>query len=340
MRMTVYERLRVIAWLARDTFRQSLAHGLFWILAAISLVCIALSLSVTVAAPQSLAASGEAADFLPRHDPDALDRGRAEKSGVTIAEGTMTIGFGAVRLPVARDARSAVHFLELLLACGVADVFGVLLALVWTAGFLPSFLDGRNLAVLLAKPVSRRLLACGKYTGIVFFVFCHAVFFVGGTWLALGLKTGVWDTAYLWSVPLLVAHFAIFFSFSVLMAVTSRSTVVCVIGSILFWLVCWGTNFGRHALLAESYQRGAPPAFAESTAALVEAAYWTLPKPGDLGMVLYDALQAADSFSENGAFQSVKEHGDFHPWLSLAASLAFMLLLLTCATRQFGKLDY
>lgn len=340
MRMTLSERLRVIVWLARDTFRQSLAQGLFWILAAVSLVCIVLSLSVSVAAPQTLAAGGETADFLPRNDPDATDRERAAKSGVTIAEGTMTLGFGAVRLPVARDVRSAVHFFELLLACGVADVFGVLLALVWTAGFLPGFLDGRNLAVLLAKPVSRRLLACGKCAAVVFFVFCHAVFFVGGTWLALGVKTGVWDTAYLWSVPLLVIHFAIFFSFSVLLAVTSRSTVVCVIGSLLFWLVCWGTNFGRHAMVAEGYQPGERPVFGQSTIALVEAAYWTLPKPGDLGMVLYDALRSADSFAQNGAFQSVKEHGDFQPWLSLTASLAFMLVLLAVATRQFEKLDY
>lgn len=340
MRLTFFERLRVIGWLARDTFRQSLSHGVFWILAAVSLVCIALSLSVTVAAPPTLAAEGETADFLPRNDPDAVDRQRAEKSGVTIAEGTMTIGFGAVSLPVARDTRCAVHFLELLLACGVADVCGVLLALIWTAGFLPGFLDGRNLAVLLAKPVSRGLLAWGKFTGIVFFVLCHAVFFVVGTWLALGLKTGVWDTAYLWSVPLLVVHFAIFFSFSMLLAVASRSTVVCVIGSILFWLVCWGTNFGRHAVVAEGYQHGEQPAFAASATTLIEAAYWTLPKPADIGMVFYDALRAADSFSQDGAFQSVKEHGDFHPWLSLTASLAFMLVLLACATRQFARLDY
>ena len=337
--MTLFERMRVIGWLTRDTFRQSLAHGVFWILTVVSLVCIAACASVSVQAPPALAAAGETADFLPRHDPDARDRERAAKSGVTIVEGTMTLGFGAVELPVARDARGAVHFLQLLLACGVADACGLLLALIWTAGFLPGFLDGRNLAVLLAKPVSRRLLAWGKFTGVVVFVLCHAVFFVGGTWLALGVKTGIWDTAYLWSVPLLVAHFAIFFSFSMVLAVASRSTVVCVFGSIVFWLVCWGANFGRHAIVAESYQPG-EGRFAEHAVSLVEAAYWTLPKPADLGMVLYDALEAANSFSQNGAFQSVKDHGDFHPWLSFAASLAFMLVLLTGATRQFAKVDY
>ena len=337
--MRVFDQIRVVGWLVRDTFRQSLAHGVCWILLSVSLVCIALCGSVTIQAPPVLDRPGENADFLPHNDRDALDRDRAANSGVTIVEGKMTLGFGAIQLSLARDARQAVHFLQLLLACGVADTCGLLLALVWTAGFLPGFIEGRNVAVLLAKPASRWLLTFGKFAGVLCFVSAHAVLFVGGTWLALGLKTGIWDAAYLWSVPLLVVHFAIFFSFSMVLAVSTRSTVACVFGSIVFWLVCWGLNFGRHALIAETYQPG-EARFAEPAVALIEAGYWTMPKPADLGIVLYDALQAADTFTQNGAFQSVKDHGDFHPWASLAASLAFMSLLLAGASRQFALLDY
>lgn len=337
--MNPVEPFRIAGWLARDTFRQSLAHGVFWMLACVSLVCIGICASVSIEAPATLAPPGDNADFLPRHDADARDRERAQRSGVAIAEGTMTLGFGLVELPLARDARQAVHFFQLLLACGVADTCGLLLALIWTAGFLPSFLDGRNIAVVLAKPAPRWLLIGGKFAGVLSFVLAHSAFFVGGTWAALGLKTGVWDAAYLWSVPLLLVHFAIFFSFSMLLAVTSRSTVVCVFGSVVFWLVCWGMNFGRHALVAESYQN-AEATFSRQAVALVEAGYWALPKPADVGIVLYDALKAGDSFGQTGAFQSVKEHGDFHPWLSLAASLAFMIGLLVGASRQFATLDY
>src|SRR5579871_3011017 len=113
--MTFYERLRVVGWLVRDTFRQSLAYGIFWILTAVSLVSIALCASVTVDAPSTLTAEDGTTNFLPRHDRDANDRHRAEISGVTIAEGKMTLAFGAIRLPVARDARAAVHFLQLVL---------------------------------------------------------------------------------------------------------------------------------------------------------------------------------------------------------------------------------
>ncbi|HWB08362.1 MAG TPA: ABC transporter permease subunit [Pirellulales bacterium] len=337
--MIFYERLRVVSWLVRDTFRQSLAYGIFWILAGVSLVSIVMCASVAVDAPTTLTAEDGTTDFLPRHDRDARDRHRAEISGVSIAEGRLTIAFGAIRLPVARDARAAVHFLQLVLACGVADTLGLLLTIIWTAGFLPGFLDGRNLAVLLAKPASRRLLLGGKFVGVLSFVLLHATVFVGGTWLMLGLRTGVWDAAYLWSVPLLLIHFAIFFSFSLVLAVCTRSTVLCVFGSILFWFLCWGMNFGRHEVVAENY-RASEAVFGSEAVTLVEAAYWTLPKPADVGMLLYEAVDAAGDFGQVAAFQQVKEHGDFHPYLSLATSLAFMVLLLAGASRQFSALDY
>ena len=53
---------------------------------------------------------------------------------------------------------SAVHLLELILAGGVADTLGLLLTLVWTAGFLPGFLDGRS--VSYCSPNRRRAGAC------------------------------------------------------------------------------------------------------------------------------------------------------------------------------------
>jgi hypothetical protein len=337
--MTFYEQLRVVGWLVRDTFRQSLAYGIFWILACVSLVCVALCASVTVDAPATLTAKDGTTAFLPRYDRDARDRQRAKISGVSVVEGHLTLAFGVIRLPVARNARAAVHFLQLVLACGVADTLGLLLTIIWTAGFLPGFLDGRNVAVLLAKPASRRLLLGGKFVGVLSFVLLHAAVFVGGTWLALGLRTGVWDAAYLWSVPLLLVHFAIFFSFSLLLAVCTRSTVVCVFGSILFWFLCWGMNFGRHEVVAENY-RASQAVFGGEAVTLVEAAYWTLPKPADVGMLLYEAVDAAGDFGQVAAFQQVKDHGDFHPYLSLATSLAFMVLLLAGASRQFAALDY
>lgn len=338
--MTLPEYLTTFAWLVRDTFKQSLATRIFWILLAISGLCVLVCLSAGVSGNVTLAAPGENPDFLPRLDPEAKDLRKVQESGVTaVVGGELTLAFGAVKVPLARDARSAVHFVQLLLAGGVADTMGLLLTLVWTAGFLPGFLDARSVSVLLAKPAPRWCLLLGKYVGVLAFVLLHAVVFVGGTWLALGLRTGVWDASYLWSVPLLLLHFAIFFSFSLLLAVCTRSTVVCVFGSIAFWALCWGLNYGRHALATAAYETPGS-AISQGMVRLADAAYWLLPKPADLGMLLFDKLDANNYFGRLLEASALQHAGFFSLELSVLSSLAFMAYLLVASARQFAATDY
>ena len=93
----------------------------------------------------------------------------ARKEGVETISGQMTLAFGAFRVPMGRERRDAIHFLELLLAGGIAGTLGVLMALVWTAGFVPTFLEPNSASVLLAKPAARWQLLLGKYFGVLDF---------------------------------------------------------------------------------------------------------------------------------------------------------------------------
>ncbi len=326
--------LTTVSLLVRDTFRQSFASGISWVLLGLSTVCILVCLSVSVSGPVSLGPPGENPDFLPRSDPESGDAEKIRQSGVSIADGALTLAFGAVRVPVAREAQSAVHFLELILAGGIADTLGLLLALVWTAGFLPAFLDPRAFSVLLAKPVRRGTLLLGKYAGVLAFVLVQAAYFVAGTWLALALRTGVWDASYLLSVPLLLLHFAIFFSFSLLLATCCRSTVLCVFGSIAFWAICWAINFGRHAVVAAS-QFGAEGSFSSSLARLADIAYWLFPKPLDLGRLVFDALGAETHFRPLSCGTTSLSLG-----LSVLTSLLFTVYVLVASTRELERMDY
>src|ERR1700693_846153 len=97
-------------WLVRDTFRQSLASGICWILLAVSLLAIGVCASAGIDGSQPLAYSGESPDFLPRNAPDARDPAKLKQSGVVAVSGELTLGFGAIRVPLARDDQSAVHF--------------------------------------------------------------------------------------------------------------------------------------------------------------------------------------------------------------------------------------
>jgi predicted membrane protein len=134
----------------------------------------------------------------------------------------------------------------------------------------------------------------------------------------------------------LLLHFAIFFSFSALVAVCTRSTVACVIGSLLFWALCWGMNYGRHLVMGVPDVQQLPG----SLAWLLEGGYWVLPKPADLGVLLFDALGAGHHFGKGLALQNVQARGDFHPEWSILSSLAFTAAMLYVAGRQFVTTDY
>ena len=107
---------------------------------------------------------------------------------------------------------------------------------------------------------------------------------------AIGIRTGVWTANYWLCIPVLVAHFAVFYSFSALLAVMSRNTTVCIVGSIVFWAFCWGMNYGRHALAGvqvDDIQRAVG-----GLGRIADIAYRIMPKPADFSLVLADALGA------------------------------------------------
>jgi hypothetical protein len=337
--MRINDAFRVVAWLVRDTFRQSLESRVFWFMLVLSGLAIATCLSVDVEGAATLHRPDERPDFLPRTATN-VEREKAPRDGVDITSGALTMAFGAIRIPLGRDAEDAVHFVQLVLAAGAADTAGLLLALVWTAGFLPAFLAPGAVTVLLAKPVPRGLLLLGKCFGVLTFVAVQATVFFVGTWAALGIRTGIWAPSYLWGISLLVLQFAVFYGASALIAAGRRRTVACVLGSLLFWLLCWGINYGRHAIVALpelSHEVPAPSPWLRGT---VEAGYWVLPKPADLGIILRRSIDAEGHFAAIPEFETVRKLHRFHPFLSVATSLTAAAVLLIAAALRFEAADY
>ena len=168
----------------------------------------------------------------------------ARREGVETISGRMTLAFGAVSIPVSRERSDAVHFLELILARRRRRHLRTAADPGLDRGIRPD-VPGPERGVGPARQARPRWqLLLGKYLGVLTFVGFQVVLFVVLTWLALGVRTQVWDLAYWWCIPLLLVQFAIFYSFSVLLAVVTRSTVACVFGSMLFWLLAWGINYG------------------------------------------------------------------------------------------------
>ncbi len=326
--------LRTVRGMIWDTFRQSLASKLFWGMLAITgiamLVCFSLTLSADATKPND---PHDATGYLPRGEVKNVGEERVKADGVPVIGGEISLGFGLVNIPLGRHRDDTVKFVQLWLAGAIADTVGVLLALLWTAGFLPNFLEPQSATVLLAKPTPRWAILLGKYLGVVLFVALQATLFVGGTWLALGMKTGVWNIGYWLAVPLLTLNFAIFYSVSVFLAVSTRSTIASIFGTLMVWLLCWAINFS-HVRLAVS----PPSGISDST--VLNAAYWVLPKPLDLGAVFYDAVRAEGFALKVPELESAQAAGLVHPELSVMTSLAFALLVLLAAAYEFKHTDY
>jgi hypothetical protein len=164
--------LLAIGWMVRDTLRQSLASRLFWATLAVSAVCIVFCLGVQVQeGPRLSTGPGETPYDVPRGDPQAKTLGPEGARRPGVGPDEISLGFGAFTLSTPRGKGDSVRFLQVWLASLVAGTAGIFLAIIWTAGFLPTFLDPNHATVLLAKPVPRWSLLFGKILGVIVFVF-------------------------------------------------------------------------------------------------------------------------------------------------------------------------
>lgn len=324
-------------WMMRDTVRQSFASRLFWAMLAVSVICILFCLSVRVKDyPRPPLGPGDIPFSLPKDDPQLKQPSGVPGEQVdVIGHDELSLGFGAFTVSTQRSRSDSVRFLQVWLAGMVAGTAGIFLAIIWTSGFLPTFLDPNHATVLLAKPVPRWSLLAGKVLGVLTFVFVQASVFVIGTWFALGVGTGEFDARYLLAIPVLLLHFAVFYSFSAMLAVWTRNTVVCVFGTLLFWVLCWGMNFGRHAIVAHE-----PKGLGDGSRAMLEIGYWVLPKPGDLNMIFDDALDAKGFAAEVPEFARVRAKGQLNLFISAMASIAFAMAMYGIAARELKLAEY
>src|SRR5262249_1147957 len=157
-----------IRCLVRDTFLQSLHTRTFWLVLGLSALCILLCLSVRIEGTTVYRVPGDAEWYGADDQP---------YTGLNPGRGYLRRAFGADRLSLLRAAAWEVHFLQVVLAKWGAGAVGILLALLWSAGFLPDFFRAEAASVLVAKPVPRWALFVGKFLGVLAFVAFQAAVF-------------------------------------------------------------------------------------------------------------------------------------------------------------------
>jgi ABC-type transport system involved in multi-copper enzyme maturation permease subunit len=128
----------------------------------------------------------------------------------------------------------------------VVGAVGVFLAILVTASIVPDTFDPGSLHLLLSKPITRSMLFLSKFGGACFFISLSACLLLGGGFLILGIRFGIWHPRLLLCIPIYVFVFAVYFSISALAGLVWRSPIVSIACGILFWIICFTVGYIKY----------------------------------------------------------------------------------------------
>jgi len=125
----------------------------------------------------------------------------------------------------------------------LAYIFGTLIGLFATMPLVSGFLEEGRIDLLLSKPISRIKLLSGHLAGVCLVVFLLSAYLIGGVWLVIAYKTGIWQFEFLLAIPTITIMFAVIFSVVLTTSVASRSTGLALV-------LAYGTIFVSAILAA------------------------------------------------------------------------------------------
>src|SRR5262249_42821736 len=149
-----------------------------------------------------------------------------------------------------------------------------------TSGFVPDLLRKGTLDLVLARPIGRSALLLAKFAGGIWFVAVFATLAVGGSWIALGIRTGYWAPDFLLTIVTIWAQFAVLYSVAVLVGVWSRSAGLSALVAIGIWASAAAIASVRR--VSSDLGRFKMPEWLDR---LLDAIYLILPKTSDVGLL-------------------------------------------------------
>lgn len=288
-------------------------------------------------------------NMVPRAEVESIPGGEDRRSFKVVARsprvGAMEGGheitflFGALsgRLPMSQ----AVFLLlvEIAVADWIGGFVGVMLAVVFTAGFVPGMLQKGTLDLLLAKPVRRPVILLTKYIGGLFYVAIPATVLIGGCWLAISWRSGYFNYGFLASIGVLIAIFAVLYSFAVLMGVLTRSTIATILLTIALWFLSWVLVQAHGVLTRPQFGINAPGAVSRT----IEKVRWILPRTTELAKVSAYYIVMGNLGPELDVLMEGRDPEEFEKpkWGTLVlSSLGFIAVMLGLACWTFSRRDY
>ena len=251
---------------------------------------------------------------------------------------------------------------------GIVNTIGaivtILISIIITAFFIPNMVRKGTIDLLVVKPIRRWTLLLFKFVGGLTFIFLNTTYVVFGTWVVLGLLSGVWATSYLLLIPGITFYFAVLYSASVLFGVLTRSPIASILLTSLVWAFLVGVStlhFIFELQVSDAGQaifRGAPQApqgkLSEDDGLtpderrekqhvfkkIVRAMHTILPRHSDLDDTIKYRLQSDLLFNNEIPTEKLNPI-EQSPWIeSLVVTLCFMAVMLGLACLRFSTKDY
>jgi hypothetical protein len=253
----------------------------------------------------------------------------------------VTYGFGAYTSKSDTRIGNLLYGVEDSLIGGIGAGIAMLLATVVTAFFIPNMLRKGTVDLLLSKPIHRVTLLVYKYIGGLTFMFVTTIVTVVGVWLALGLRSGLWAPGFLLSIFILTFQFAIFYAVSTLVAVLTRSPIVCILVACGTWVVLWAIG-GGHIFLDATREFPADlrpvPEWVYTTG---DAAHFVMPRYKDLDALNSELIGRDLLGPESPERSAMKRIFSSISWgKSVGFTVAFIALMLALAAFSFARKDY
>ncbi|MBM3796896.1 MAG: hypothetical protein FJW31_23260 [Acidobacteria bacterium] len=193
--------------------------------------------------------------------------------------------------------------------------FGLFLALFASSGLVPSLLEPGRIELLLSKPVARWHLLLGRYLGNVLIVLATSTWLVGGVWLILGIKTGIWTPQFLLAIFTTLFLFCVLLSVVFLMGVLFESAALATMVPVALMLIS--------PILAQ--ERTVVKLLSSETARTVwHTLYQMLPKVFDIGRTTLQLVRREPVES----------------WDPFFTSALFGVAVLTVAVWRFERRDF
>lgn len=280
--------------------------------------------------------------------------GNEEKYEVTVEPTTATrriwahdasILFGLIPVKTGQPLGLQLNFIESGLVLGTGGWITLLVSVIITAFFIPNMLRKGTIEPLLVKPIRRWRLLAYKYVGGLSFVFLNAVIAIGGVWLALSLKSGVWAPSFLLTIFSLTFAFAILYAASTLYSVLTQSPVATIMLTIGTWAAIGIVGIGYQFIelsrvneekKAKKEQR--TPEAEGTFPKVIRAVHFVLPRTSDLG-VLNSSLISRELITTNQMSGLEVQPIGVNWNETLSVSFAFIFLCLGMASWRFSRRD-